>query len=153
MFETLKDPFLEHSRDQVNRQYARIGYEPRAPMYARRFIEFAFSTPERIRLRGHGRKHVHIHALNGLLPEKVRNRRTKADFSLAFARHLDKMEDTFVNSVPADGFGYLSQSGIKRLYGSYRKYRMDGGPIWELWGAFACTGPCNLTWKKFMPLE
>ena len=153
MFETLQDPFLEFSRDQVNRQYARIGYEPRTPMYARKFIEFAFSTPERIRLRGHVRKHAHIHALNGLLPEKVRNRRTKADFSLAFTRHLDKMEDTFVNSVPAIGRGYLSQSGMKRLYGCYRKFRTDGGPIWELWGAFACSGPIDLSRKKSPHME
>ena len=153
MFETLKDPFVEQTRDRVNRQYARIGYEPRTPMYARKFIEFAFSTPERIRLRGHTRKHVHIHSLNDLLPEKVRNRRTKADFSLAFARHLDNREDTFVNSIPADGYGYLSQSGMKRLYGCYRKIRIDGGPIWELWGAFAVTGPLDLSRKKSPRVE
>ena len=153
MFETLKSPFSELSRDQVNRQHARVGFEPRTPMYARKFIEFAFSTPERIRLRGDSRKHVHIHALRGLLPEKVRNRRTKADFSLAFARHLDKMGDTLGNSLSADGGGYLSQSGMKRLYSRYRRRPIDQGPIWELWGAFSVTDPFDLSREKSSPIE
>jgi len=147
MFETLKDPFLEQTRDQVNRQYARVGYEPRAPMYARRFIEFAFSTPERIRLRGHTRKYVHVQALQGFLPEKVRNRRTKADFSLAFTRHLNKVEERLVDLLPANGGVYLSQSGMKRLYGYYRKCPSDG-PIWELWGALSCAGLFDRTRKS-----
>jgi asparagine synthase (glutamine-hydrolysing) len=110
-------------------------------MYARRFIEFAFSTPESIRLRGNTTKYVHVQAMRGLLPEKVRDRRTKADFSLAFAKHLDKMENTLINTLPSIGCGYLSQSGMKKLYGRYRAMPIDKGPIWELWGAFACAGP------------
>lgn len=145
MFETLKEPFGELFRDQFNRQCARIGYEPRTPMYARRFIEFAFATPERIRLRGNTRKHVHIHALHDLLPEKVRNRSTKADFSLAFGRHLDEMQEVFVNSLPATGRGYLSRAGMERLYSYYRKRPVGARPIWELWGAYACASAFALS--------
>jgi asparagine synthase (glutamine-hydrolysing) len=148
MFETLQHPFNELSRDQFPRQCARQGYEPRSPMYARRFIEFAFSTPERIRLRGHTRKHVHVHALQDLLPEKVRNRRTKADFSLAFERHLDKMGNALVSTLPAAGCGYLSQGGMKRLYDYYCASPVGERPIWELWGAFSCAGPLDLSRVK-----
>lgn len=145
MFESLKNPFFELARDQFDRQCARVGYEPRTPMYARRFIEFAFSTPERIRLRGRTVKHVHIQALDALLPEKVRNRRTKADFSLAFERHLDKMHDVFVDLLPAAGGDYLRRGGMERLYSCYRKWPVDIRPIWELWGTFACAAPFGLS--------
>lgn len=140
MFETLKNPFYELAREKVDRQCARIGYEPRTPMYARKFIEFAFSTPERIRLRGHTRKHVHVHALRELLPDTVRNRRTKADFSLAFERHLDKMHDVLVNRLPTVGSDYVIRRGMERLYRCYRNRPVEARPIWELWGTFACAG-------------
>ena len=140
MLGSLREPYTEFARDKVSRQCARLGYEWRTPMYARQFIEFAFSTPERVRLKGRTRKYIHVNALHDLLPANVRNRRTKADFSLAFERHLDEMRTLFVEELPAASSGYLSERGMKKLYECYRKWPVNDRPIWELWGAFSCAG-------------
>lgn len=140
MFMALKDPFNDLARGQFDRRCARQAHEQRTPMYARQFIEFAFATPERIRLNGNTRKHVHVAALADLLPEKVIRRKTKADFSLAFECQLDKICNLMVNGLLANSDGYLDPDGVKQLYGYYQDWPVDNRPIWELWGIFACDG-------------
>jgi asparagine synthase (glutamine-hydrolysing) len=148
MFITLRNPFNELARDQFTRQCARQGYEPRTPMYARRYIEFAFSTPERVRLHGKRRKHVHVQALQDLLPQKVLTRQTKADFSLAFEHYLNEMKAVFAKTLPAASGGVLNRNGLARLYECYRAWPLDARPIWELWGAFACAVPFEVIREK-----
>ncbi len=138
MFMALKEPYCELARDHFDRQCARQGYEPRTPMYARKFIEFAFSTPERLRLQGDTRKYLHVMALDGMLPELVLQRKTKADFSLAFEHHLDKMKYLLTDVLPATGTGHLDSEGVAKLYESYRQLPVDERPVWELWGLFSC---------------
>lgn len=149
MYMELKDPFDNIARDLVERQCAQLGYQPRSPMFARRFIEFAFSTPERTRLRGDQRKFTHVGAMKGLLPESVRTRKTKADFSLAFERHLDKMQAMLVEDLPARNPACLSASGMGRLFAEYQFDPDNDGPVWELWGVFACLAPGHLDAAEF----
>ena len=144
----LNDPFDNVARDLIERQCAQLGYEARSPMFARRFIEFAFSTPERTRLRGDQRKFTHVGAMRGLLPESVRTRKTKADFSLAFERHLDKMRSMLVADLPARNPTRLSSAGMDRLYAEYQFDPANDGPVWELWGVFACLAPGHLDAKQ-----
>lgn len=144
MFMELKDPFDNLARELVERQCAHLGYEPRSPMFARRFIEFAFATPERMRLRGDQRKFTHVGAMRGLLPESVRTRKTKADFSLAFERHLDKMGAMLMSDLSAKEPTRLSAEGMRRLVAEYQAAPGDDGPVWELWGVFACLAPGHL---------
>ena len=136
----LSDAFVGLAHDRMVRQAARAGYEQRFPMYARSFIDFAFASPERTRLRGDFAKFVHIRALEGLIPELVANRRSKAEFSLAFTRHLDKMRSVLVEELPFNGNGNLDSSGMARLYDFYDKAAYGEKPIWDLWGIFSCEG-------------
>ena len=53
-----------------------------------RFVQFAFLTPERLRLRGNVSKFIHRQALRDLLPDLVRERTDKAEFSLVFSKPL-----------------------------------------------------------------
>ena len=133
MYMVMTDPFALVVWDQFSRQSSRIGYEIRTPMYARKFIEFAFSTPERIRLRGDTRKYVHIKALEGLLPEVVAKRKTKADFMVAFRRILGDAETALTISQNGGGSGFLNQNGIAKLFDRHRDNPTDGILIWHLW--------------------
>ena len=133
MYMVMTDPFALVVWDQFSRQSSRLGYEIRTPMYARKFIEFAFSTPERIRLRGDTRKYVHIKALEGLLPEVVAKRKTKADFMVAFRRILSDAETALAISQNSGGSGFLNQKGIAKLFDRHRDNPTDGILIWHLW--------------------
>ena len=136
----LQNAFTILVHERMVRQAARGGYEMRFPMYARSFIEMAFSTPERMRLRGTFAKFVHIQSLAGVIPELVANRRSKAEFSLAFTRHLDRIRTVLVEELPLNGNGNLDSAGMARLYDFYGKAPYGEKPIWELWGIFSCEG-------------
>ncbi len=136
MFMVMTDPFAILVWDQFSRQSARIGYEIRTPLYARKFIEFAFATPERLRLRGNISKYIHRAALAGLLPEAVLNRKTKAEFSLAFNRHLLAADGFPAGAGHGNGSGYLDRKRVGTLKDSYDGDYAQGRVMWALWSIF-----------------
>ena len=140
MFMELQNAFTLLVHERQVRQSARCGYDLRFPMYARKFMEFAFAVPERMRMRGAVTKFVHIRALADLIPNIVASRRSKAEFSLAFTRHLDKIRTVLVEDLPLNGNGNLDSTGMARLYDFYCKAPYGQKPIWELWGIFSCEG-------------
>ena len=56
-----------------------------APRSGAGIVQFAFSTPERLRSRGRSTKHCHRRALRDILPRSVLDRTTKADFMVTFS--------------------------------------------------------------------
>lgn len=138
MYMTLKDIWNEITRDALSLQAARLGIESRTPMYSRRFIEFAFKTPERLRLHGNRRKYLHACAMQELLPPEVTQRQTKAEFSLAFERHLSILNGPNGMTWPFTGHGFLDSGGLERLCRKYRDKPLYSRPVWELWAVLAC---------------
>lgn len=138
MLMTLEDPYMGLVRDAIARQCAWIGYDVRYPMYARSFIEFAFSTPESLRLRGKTKKYIHVKAMAGLLPDVVTSRKTKAAFIQTVTRQVDTMRDLLVATLPKNGSGNLDSNGMARLYDCYLRSGHDNIAAWQLWGAFGC---------------
>lgn len=70
-----------------NRTAAIFGVEERSPFYDKRVIEFAFGIPEDQRSRGPGKSLIR-EAMIGKLPDLVRERRDKAEFSAILAKTL-----------------------------------------------------------------
>lgn len=138
MLTTLEDAYLGIARDNLVRQCARIGYETRFPMYARRYIEFAFAIPEALRLRGSTKKYIHVQALDQDLPAVVARRKTKAAFIQAATRLIDSMRPLLVETLPFGETGHIDPDGMSRLYDCYAQSGYDNAPAWQLWGAFGC---------------
>jgi asparagine synthase (glutamine-hydrolysing) len=78
-----------HFLECHERVFAAHGLEARHPLLDRRVIEFALALPEDQRWRSGVPKHVLRSALQGWLPDAVRTRRSKADFSYVIADALD----------------------------------------------------------------
>ncbi|MDG4598251.1 MAG: asparagine synthase-related protein, partial [Candidatus Contendobacter sp.] len=57
---TRYDAYLGIAREQAEFTYASFGLEPRRPLHTAAFVQFAFSTPERLRLRGDRDKFISI---------------------------------------------------------------------------------------------
>jgi asparagine synthase (glutamine-hydrolysing) len=129
----MTDPFALVVWDQFSRQSGRLGYEIRTPMYARKFIEFSFATPERMRLRGDTRKFIHIKALTGLLPELVASRKTKADFGVSFMRLLEAVETYLAAALQESGSRYLNPEGVAELFNRQRSEPANFWLVWHLW--------------------
>lgn len=138
VFLCLNESYAGIGRDHGARLCARIGYEPRSPMYSRHFIEFAFAIPERLLNRGGTTKYVHRMALAGLIPDLVATRNTKAEFSFTFTQHLDELAGFLTSESLQYGTGLLDQNSLAKLYARYRLYPRAGGLKWKLWGIFGC---------------
>ena len=84
----LYDAYQMLAIEMAERLYAQVGLEMRQPFWNARMVEFALATPERSRLRGNEDKWLHRRAMQGLLPEDVLRRSSKAEFSVTFSRYL-----------------------------------------------------------------
>jgi asparagine synthase (glutamine-hydrolysing) len=136
---THEDAFNALAVEMAERQCARTGLELRCPMRSAAMLQFAFATPERLRLRGGQSKHLHLQALQDVLPQALLARRDKAEFSGVFRSRLDQMAELLTESVPYRRKEWLTQNGMKMLYHDHYAAHPDWGwPLWRLWSIYAC---------------
>jgi len=110
--------------------------EMRQPFNDYRLVQHAFSTPETLRLRGNKAKHIHVMAMQDLMPTVVLERTNKAEFSVVFRNHLDAMSDVFTKTIPRDLLPWVTPDGMERLFHTYRRCPELGGPMWVLWSTY-----------------
>lgn len=137
-FDALDNPRLLWSRQNVDREYAPHGLEPRSPLFTAELIQFSASVPERLLMHGSSAKWLHVEALRELLPAAVAGRMTKADFSSAFRKPLDAMQPYFCETLPVRRPGWVHAHGLEHLYQVYRDGTEGGWPQWYLWMLVAC---------------
>lgn len=128
-------PFSDLSYSLMRRQRALIGVESRHPMLARRFIEFSLQTPTHIKRRGAVTKHVHRMAMADVMPDKILNRTSKANFTNS------KIDSQFAE--------YLRNNAAEQLHGVCKIEELESilkldfnSPegdywAWEIWGLYA----------------
>jgi asparagine synthase (glutamine-hydrolysing) len=140
----LADAYNALSKELEERAASRVRLELRHPMNAPRLVEFAFATPERLRQRGRVSKYVHVEAMKGILPEQVRTRRTKANFSVVFRRQLDGEAMARLREIPAKRPSWVLTERAEAAIGSYEGTAGAGRPgggagiQWLLWNLLAC---------------
>jgi asparagine synthase (glutamine-hydrolysing) len=133
----LENAFSTVVLEEAERMASSRGIELRQPMRTAAFVQFAFSTPERLRLQGDRTKYVHVQAMRKILPDNVLHRRSKAEFSIVFREHLDQMENVLTKSLPNKHSDWLDQSGMARLFEEYYRRDRTGLPMWRLWSIYA----------------
>lgn len=131
---------LDHAFDAFAREVgeslnARHRLEYRYPFFSREFIEFAFMTPDRLRSIGHRDKIIHVESLKGILPEKVRTRKTKADFLCTFEMMLKPLGNHLITYMPQARPQWFDRAGMEKLWESYLDQPEAGWQTWSLWGS------------------
>jgi asparagine synthase (glutamine-hydrolysing) len=134
LLENLYDPFTSQALESLEREAARAGLEVRHPFNTRAFVQFAFSTPARLRLRGDRTKLIHVQAMRGLMPPDLLDRKTKAEFSITLRLPLKHMKATLTQALPQERAAWLDPAGMARLFGAYEDSL--GWPPWVLWSIF-----------------
>ncbi len=113
MYRSLIDGWAVQGYELGDRSESRFGLERRHPLSDRRVIEFAFGLPEDQRWHESQPKRLLRNAVSGLIPETVRRRRTKADFSRIF---LDSMRTLggkrFFESLAVASTGWINRERI-----------------------------------------
>jgi asparagine synthase (glutamine-hydrolysing) len=96
-----------------DRAASRVGVEPRHPFYDRRIIEFAYGIPADQRWRRATSKVVLRNMAAGLLPDVVRLRRDKAEFTPVFQQALPRFGGVGLPSLRARG--WIVSDEVERL--------------------------------------
>ncbi len=138
-FALASTPWEQHLLETDERDTARLGLEVRWPFLDRRLVAFALSVPARQLRRGTTTKFVMREALRDLLPEKVRTRSTKADFSHLFAdtfRALDA--ESALRSLDVAARGWVDGEAASELFRALLAEEKAGTlersrRMWPLW--------------------
>ena len=138
LLKTLYYAFDHYATELGERLCAESGVELRHPMRTSKFVQCAFSTPERLRLRGGQQKYIHVKALQKILPQAISQRKDKADFASVVNAYLDQMEDVYTETIPKNRVAWLDHQGMIRLFRLYKKQPELGWQNWALWGIYAC---------------
>lgn len=118
----------------LNRFDAHHGMEGRYPFYDRRLIEFCFALPEDQRWRDDQPKYVLRQAMNGLLPESIATRRSKAEFSHLYQELIarESTREAF-QSLHLAAEGYIDARVATEMYDScVRGDVLATGPVWMM---------------------
>ncbi len=127
------------ARETEERLAASLGMELRRPFWNRAMVQFAFSTPERLRRHGEADRVLHRRAMASLLPALVLDRKDKADFMVAFRRHAGEITQT----MPAEILqqrrcGWVLPERMEAQYTQFEN-RLNGEPAWLVWSLFGCS--------------
>lgn len=130
-------PFELRFFDSFSRQCARLGYESRSPMMSRPYVEFCAGLPQRQKLRAGVHKFVHRQALAGRLPETIRTRTTKAEFSVVYEQRAEEITKLLRGPVLQDHHGLIDPAGLERLADTFANAPIDSAVTWEVMGALS----------------
>jgi asparagine synthase (glutamine-hydrolysing) len=136
--EVLEGAFDAMALEIEERFAASLGLELRYPFCNHKIIQFAFSTPERLRSRGRIQKRIHRLAMRGLLPESVLQRTDKADFMVAFRRQLDPLIDELRRGIFPRHLDWISTGAAQSLCDAYDDPAERGRCEWWLWTFVGC---------------
>jgi asparagine synthase (glutamine-hydrolysing) len=133
----LEDGGQVHGTEMEDRSCARFGIEQRHPFTDRRMIEFSFGLPENQRLRTN-QKFVLRHAMRGVLPESVRQRQDKAEFSETLFRAVRRTTASVGHKPWSERLGWIDGNRLRALRREMEQLHALGDPayirgVWPLW--------------------
>jgi len=110
--------------------------ENRHPFFDRRLVEFSIALPVEQRWSKEGPKAILRCAMEGILPESVKNRKDKADFTLIFdhelkKRQINKLYELFRSPTLAH-LGIVHQDRLQELLENYRHASAMNGILNEV---------------------
>ncbi len=138
LLETLYDAYNAQAMEDLECLGAHCGIEMRYPLDDPKLVQYAFSLPERLRLRGDRTKYIHVQALKNLLPKTILERKSKAEFSIVLREHLDRMQAILTETIPHERSTWVDRDGMARLFRAYRDNPQAGMPKWILWSIYGC---------------
>lgn len=127
-----------HAYDLTERMSSAYGLESRHPFNDRRFVEFALGLPDEQRYRGREVKVVLRRAMHDVLPEQVRSRQTKAQFSAVFDQAFHSLgADRLFTGLAVEG-QWVKGEHVRSMFTSMQGCTRQGEPppgsfFWSLW--------------------
>ncbi len=116
----MKSGLVPYALELADKAAAAFGVEPRYPFFDRRLMELCLALPADQKLRGGWSRLVMRRAMEGLLPEEVRWRSTKANLTPNFLSRLFENDRNSLKEVVFEQSGVLEDfvdiSALRRAY-------------------------------------
>lgn len=104
---------------------AAFSLEVRLPFFDRRLLELCVALPPEQKLSLGWTRSILRNAMAGILPEKVRWRTTKADFSINFTRALIKFEQNLIERILFSESDIIAPYvNVPALHDAYHRYSL-----------------------------
>ncbi len=110
----LTDGHNVHALEMTDRLAARFGIEPRHPLDDRRLVEFMLPLRDALHRQGDTGKVLLRRTMSGALPAAVRDRRSKAEFSVVFSSTVAQGAAIF-QALETARRGWLDAHAARRL--------------------------------------
>lgn len=137
-FRAATQGFQTHAIEMEERSAAGFHIELRYPFHDRRIIEFGLGLPPDQRWRDGLHKYVLRQAMQGLLPDKVLGRRSKAEFSRVFVESLLTAGRRAFEDLSIADAGWIDGLVVLGMFDQVeRRFRTEGlcrgAELWPLW--------------------
>lgn len=135
-YQMMQDGWFPFLFEMVDRNDAQYKIEKRLPFYDRRMAEFCLALPGEQKMRCKKSKFILRQAMRGLLPESIRQRTDKGDFTFTFPQYFEDLEGRCLSDASMlAARGWVNSEQIQTMYQeTIRLYHAGKGyPIWQLW--------------------
>ena len=123
-------------REIADREHAFRAMEGRQPFQDRRLIEFALALPEDQRWREDQTKYVLRQAMRRHLPDSIRRRRTKSDFSFTVKQSVSRESaGKDFSSLRLAEMGFINGLEVRDMHSRWLRGKMSC--TWNLWTILA----------------
>ncbi|MBA3005396.1 MAG: lasso peptide isopeptide bond-forming cyclase [Proteobacteria bacterium] len=116
-------PIHSTALEFMNKTAARFHVEQRLPFFDKRLIEFCLALPADQKLYQGLNRHVCRHALRDILPESIRQRKSKTDFSPNLVNTFSEQTSNWLAlsfaSLPDCTFNYIDKSKLVMAYNRF----------------------------------
>jgi asparagine synthase (glutamine-hydrolysing) len=136
-----------------------LGFERRHPFHDRRLVEFALALPEEQRYRQGWIKYILRIAMEDYLPETVRQRWDKAEFSIVFGHMLEgpAMARLF-DMLTVASLSWVDRHSVRDMYQKMSQLYRQGDDgykpyVWKLWTIAGVEIWYNTAFLNRSPLE
>jgi asparagine synthase (glutamine-hydrolysing) len=132
-----------HGSEMEARLAADLDIELRHPFADLRIARFGLAIPESLRWAGRERKRVLRAAAAGLVPEVVRVRRSKVDFSPVLVQALEAQGGAkFFRHLGTAALGWVDAGPLDRMYAHMLSRYAAGDPAYmaQAWGLWMVAG-------------
>ncbi|EKD33655.1 MAG: Glutamine-hydrolyzing asparagine synthase [uncultured bacterium] len=134
--QNLTSPLLTDTLELFNIFAARFRVEPRSPFCDRRVMEFCYALPSDQKLKNGWSRYVLREAMQGVIPQTVKERVDKSDLSPGFIHNLILKHDQLIEDVVSHFHPYLSKivkrNEIKKRLSLFRKHPYDCNRLYHL---------------------
>ena len=129
--------------ETLERTASCFGLELRHPFYDQRIIEFTLALPDTQCWRRDQQKFILRQAMHKLLPEIVRQRRTKADFSYVFPETLQAQRgEHCFDYLAIASLEWIDSERVRKMYRQMiqayargdKNYYINIYPLWMIFG-------------------